>query len=521
MSPTVHVTAIDYAQGNIDAGRQAAEQLGVADRITWICAPVWDFAEGRLSDWWQTFAAEGRRFDGLWCGEFIEHVADCSGLIDALESVVTLGSPVLYSCPHGPLGELIVRQTEYLRGHVHHFGQADLVAVFGKKAGINFEFMPWPYPSFRGNRCGNWFISYRAGTTPAGQRPYERQIVTTRPKQMLSVGILAQNAEHDLARCLDSVWAIADEIVIGDTGSTDTTREIAAQFTRKVRVVDVTPVDEHPDGFAGSRNEVLRACTGDWFLWIDTDEILCGYNSLWQYLEGGAYRGYAIHQNHLQLDAPQHYDKPIRLFQRLKAIQFYGCIHEQPQLGHCNGDIEPSLEIFDVQLAHTGYLTMAVRRQKMVNRNLPLLVKDQQRFPDRRLGQVLILRDYVNLADLDCEQHGESMTPEARVYFQKAIDLFASTFADPADKYHEIARPFYERALQVLQQGTEIEYSLAGKHGGLNGSRAKPMRAWVKSPDEMRRIVSYRLEKAASDMVPKPLRLDPIVEISEQEAVSA
>lgn len=521
-NPAMHVTAIDYAQGNIDAGRKAAEQLGVADRITWICAPVWDFATGTFSEWWQTFAAEGPRFNGLWCGEFVEHVSDCTALIDGLESVVTPGSPVVYTCPYGPLGDLITRRQTHLRGHVHHFGQADLVAVFGKKAGIDFQFLPWLGVTPRGWRTGNWLITYRAGTAPAGQRPYARQILTTRPKARLSVGILAQNAEHDLARCLDSVWAIADEIVIGDAGSTDSTRQIAESFARKVRVVPVTPVSQHPDGFSGSRNEVLAHCTGDWFLWLDTDEVLVGMDAVWQYLESGPFIGYSIHQNHLQLDAPQHYDKPIRLFQTRQPIQFYGAIHEQPQLVDCNGDIEPALEVFDVQIAHTGYLTVNVRRDKMLNRNLPLLGRDQDRFPDRRLGKVLVLRDYVNLADLDCEQHGDRLTGRARQFYQEAITLFTSTFSDPADKHHEIARPFYERALQVLKKGTEVEFSLAGKRGGLNGTRAKPARAWVQSPEEMQILVRHRLDKAAADMVPKPIRLDPIVpRVKAREAVSA
>ena len=46
----------------------------------------------------------------------------------------------------------------------------------------------------------------------------------------VSLCMIVRNEEKVLARCLDSVRGIADEICITDTGSTDKTREIAAQI---------------------------------------------------------------------------------------------------------------------------------------------------------------------------------------------------------------------------------------------------------------------------------------------------
>ena len=43
----------------------------------------------------------------------------------------------------------------------------------------------------------------------------------------VSLCMIVRNEEKVLARCLDSVRGIADEICITDTGSTDKTREIA------------------------------------------------------------------------------------------------------------------------------------------------------------------------------------------------------------------------------------------------------------------------------------------------------
>src|SRR5690606_35814924 len=86
--PSRHVVAVDYAEDNIAAGRAAAAAMGVGDRITWHCAPVWDFTTGAASAWCEALIADyGPSFDGVWCGEFLEHIADYRGLIRVLESL--------------------------------------------------------------------------------------------------------------------------------------------------------------------------------------------------------------------------------------------------------------------------------------------------------------------------------------------------------------------------------------------------------------------------------------------------
>jgi glycosyltransferase involved in cell wall biosynthesis len=123
--------------------------------------------------------------------------------------------------------------------------------------------------------------------------------------------MIVKDAENDLGRCLATVYKVADEIVIGDTGSTDTTKQIAELRRARARS---PAVDQHPEGFAGARNEVLAACSGDWFLWIDADEALIHPHELRKYLDGLVYNGYVLHQTHLYLDGPPTFDVPQRLF---------------------------------------------------------------------------------------------------------------------------------------------------------------------------------------------------------------
>ena len=210
------------------------------------------------------------------------------------------------------------------------------------------------------------------------------------------------------------------------------------------------------------------------------------------------------------LDAPPNWDTPVRLFKREPSIRFYGCVHEQPQDGDSNTDIMPALEITDVLIPHTGYMTEGIRRDKMLTRNRALLVRDQQRFPDRRLGKVLWIREYINMADMDREEHGGRITDHAKACFQQAIAVFEKYFADPTDKYHALARPFYERALQVVAGTVQIEVAIAGKEGGLGrDEHAKPSRIWVRSIEDFKRIMAHRMAEIEAQMTPKPLRVDP------------
>ena len=46
--------------------------------------------------------------------------------------------------------------------------------------------------------------------------------------------MIVKNEEMHLARCLDSIAKLVDEIIIVDTGSADRTKEIASQYTPNV-----------------------------------------------------------------------------------------------------------------------------------------------------------------------------------------------------------------------------------------------------------------------------------------------
>ncbi len=82
----------------------------------------------------------------------------------------------------------------------------------------------------------------------------------------LSVIIITNNEEKNLVRALESV-KFADEFVVCDSGSTDSTLEIARRYNCKV-------VHSEFRGFGAAKQSALDNATGDWVLSIDADEEL-------------------------------------------------------------------------------------------------------------------------------------------------------------------------------------------------------------------------------------------------------
>lgn len=83
----------------------------------------------------------------------------------------------------------------------------------------------------------------------------------------LSVVIITKNEETNIARTLESVTELADEIIVVDSGSTDRTLEIARTFGPKVKVFE-----EEWKGFARQKNSAIEKASGDWILSLDADE---------------------------------------------------------------------------------------------------------------------------------------------------------------------------------------------------------------------------------------------------------
>ncbi|MDE7333583.1 MAG: glycosyltransferase family 2 protein [Lachnospiraceae bacterium] len=84
----------------------------------------------------------------------------------------------------------------------------------------------------------------------------------------ISLCMIVKNEEMHIARCLDSVKELVEEIIIVDTGSTDRTVEIASNYTPNVYLYP------WKDDFSDARNYSFSRASMDYCMWMDADDIL-------------------------------------------------------------------------------------------------------------------------------------------------------------------------------------------------------------------------------------------------------
>ncbi|MCR5747384.1 MAG: glycosyltransferase family 2 protein [Lachnospiraceae bacterium] len=181
----------------------------------------------------------------------------------------------------------------------------------------------------------------------------------------ISVCLIVKNEEDVLKRCLDSLRPIADEYVIVDTGSSDATKAIAAEYTD--RIYDFEWIDD----FAAARNFAFSKCTCDYIYSADADEVLSEgaqkkFLALKDALDGSIDIVQFLYTNQLEYNTTYNFDKELRpkLFKRLRSFVWEGEVHEQVRLKpvifdseieiihkptslHSGRDFEIFLKIFD------------------------------------------------------------------------------------------------------------------------------------------------------------------------------
>lgn len=145
----------------------------------------------------------------------------------------------------------------------------------------------------------------------------------------ISLCMIVKNEEKILARCLDSIADMMDEIIIVDTGSTDRTKEIAARYTDKI--YDFTWIDD----FSAARNFALSKATKEYVYTADADEVVSEENrQRFRVLKEAMLPEIEIVQmkygNQLQHGTVYNFDEEYRpkLFRRQREFVWIDPIHE-------------------------------------------------------------------------------------------------------------------------------------------------------------------------------------------------
>lgn len=92
--------------------------------------------------------------------------------------------------------------------------------------------------------------------------------------EKIDVIMLTKNSEHLLSKCLTSVFTNVpiNRLIVIDGYSTDRTVEIFERFNREYGNVSIFQVQ---GSRAKARTAGLRQVTTDWFMFVDSDVVLC------------------------------------------------------------------------------------------------------------------------------------------------------------------------------------------------------------------------------------------------------
>jgi glycosyltransferase involved in cell wall biosynthesis len=308
---------------------------------------------------------------------------------------------------------------------------------------------------------GWWVISYTNSDAETGKVDFARKCAIQAPRQTVSACmIIGGKQEGLLHKCLDSIEDHVIEILVTDCGMSEESRRILGLYD-KVRVLDEKGPNPLEAGFDEARNFGLGEAKGDWILWLDSDETLddTGRN-MYKYLKSNIFKGYAIKQHHFSIQPMDAFkpDMPVRLFRNNIGIKFYGVVHEHPEI-KLNDSVGTTTILGDVDIAHNGYLTETGRRRRFL-RNIDLMRKDREKYPDRKLGKFLWNRDLMHLCKYELEHNGNRITPNIVAWCEECVKSFQDNFLGEELMFSQEGLSAYSEALLFLNRGIEYTFNI-------------------------------------------------------------
>lgn len=185
----------------------------------------------------------------------------------------------------------------------------------------------------------------------------------------ISVCMIVKNEALNISRALDSVAPYCKEIIVCDTGSTDASLEIMANYPIKL-----FQTNWHND-FAKARNVALKKCGQTWIFILDADEEIpkSSWTAIQKATEAQDYEAFSLVRQDLDDEGKIIDAYPLtRLFRNKESYRYQGQIHEQitPSILAHGGKIS-SLE---AKFHHYGYRqNQAQGGTSRVRRNLKII----------------------------------------------------------------------------------------------------------------------------------------------------
>lgn len=226
----------------------------------------------------------------------------------------------------------------------------------------------------------------------------------------ISVCIITKNEEKNIEKCLAPLAPYNFEIIVVDTGSTDSTKEIAQKYTDKI--YDFEWIDD----FSAARNFSLKKASHNYVLVLDSDEFLTDLDieGVYQAIEEHP-KAVGLLLRHSSYDSDGtlsgYTDRVERLFH--KQYYYYKFpIHEQVTEISSDNTIYQRYDL-PLTVEHVGYAGSKEALRQKAERNNALLFKEIERDPANPYLYFQVGQSYNLISDYE----------NAYVYYRKAFEF--------------------------------------------------------------------------------------------------
>lgn len=411
--------------------------------------------------------AERELFDVVYAGEVVEHVIDPIALLENFRKVLRPGGALIITTPTGRWEWIGTESFRTAREHLCHFDRQDIKDICGENQ-VDISAAPAGHDK-TGSPIGSfvWCVRPHAAFNEVD---YSKKLETILPRQTVSACLIVRDGAKTIRKCVESFIDWVDEIVVAvDPQTKDTTKlileQIQAEFPYKAMTV-VDGLSAINAGFDAARNFSVSQACGDWILWIDADEEIQTPWNFWKYLRNSQHQGFAFPQIHYSCNPPSVLttDFPCRLFRRDAGIQFYGVVHEHPE-SEPGKSVPHATVRHDVQFLHSGYVDEDTRRARFI-RNLPLLYRDLEKYPNRGLNRFLFLRDVAQQLMFESEQAGGNVLDGHAERAMQAVKLWEQILEKDPLRMAIDCLKYYSHCVAVLGCGFDASFTYETKPNG-------------------------------------------------------
>ena len=239
-----------------------------------------------------------------------------------------------------------------------------------------------------------------------------------------------------LRSCLESLEPWVDEICVVDTGSTDSTMEIARDFGATVIQI------EWIDDFSTARNASLAMATKPWIFVVNADEHLAPNSGpqLRSAVQSNA-SAYVVSQDHRNSSGELQARHVARLFRNHRKIEFRHPVHESivDSLAELGLPLEKTSGI---HLVNAGHVPGVVEQRGKRERNERILRQHLKKNPE----------------DIHCLHHLAMMLPtdcrERLDLYERALPIAEAMFdGGQADDIRFLPRVYANFVAALIQHG--------------------------------------------------------------------